>query len=491
MLKIAHELVNESELANATTDNETLVIIPRADQPLSAALHGLKERSIPALFSQYYYAAFHSGFLADGKKAFILVEWKEKGEDALERRWVMNHLTKLLKSRTSAKRLAVYLAGQVTAEQTVMTEDLLYQRCDAFYQEAQWESFRVLSSTKGTEDVHAEARFQGHGDFRRWVNENPDSLTSLTIGERLGAFCRENKCEFRVLDREELKKENLNLLLAVGAASEKSPPRLMIASHNLNKKEKPLMLIGKGITFDTGGINLKAHESFVNAMKNDMGGAGLVAQLFMALVRSGYDRPLVALIPSCENLIGENATKPGTIVKTRSGRTIFIEHTDAEGRLILSDAITYGHDLYQPALTISMATLTTASLRQYSHFYTGVHFASKEAEQQLRAAGDQWGEKFTFWPSFLPFRAGNNTSSATMTNLGRLEGSSGSLGAGGSSVAAHFLKEFSKHPFMHLDIFCSTWNWGGDYPGSPYGATGAPFNAVFHWLRHEKNLFGY
>lgn len=490
MLKFSQETVRDADLANNVTDQETLVVIPRAGQTLSAALQSMKDRAMPSLVSQYHYAEFHSGFLGDGKKPFILVEWKEKGEDALERRWVLNHLSKLLKSRTAARRLAVYLPGQ-SAEQAVMAEDLFYQRCDAFYQESQWESFRVLSNQKNVDDAYAEARFQGHGDFRRWVNENPDSLTSISIGERLGAFCREHKCEFRAMDRDELKKENLNLLLAVGAASEKSPPRLMIASHNLNKKEKPLMLIGKGITFDTGGINLKPHESFVNAMKNDMGGAGLVAQLFMALVRSGYERPLVALIPSCENLIGENATKPGTIVKTRSGRTVFIEHTDAEGRLILSDAISYGHDAFQPALTISMATLTTASLRQYSHFYSGVHFANAEAEQQLRAAGEIWGEKFTFWPSFLPFRAGNNTASATMTNLGRLEGNSGSLGSGGSSVAAHFLKEFTKHPFMHFDIFSSTWNWGGDYPGSPYGATGAPFNAVFHWLRNEKNLFGY
>lgn len=490
MMKLAYETVNDTELASKVSDQETLVVIPRSDQPLSKMLQGLKEKAIPSLVSQHHYAVFHSGFLAEGAKPFVLVEWKEKGEDALERRWVLNHLTKLLKARTAARRLAVYLPGQ-SAEQTVMAEDLFYQRCDAFYQETQWESFRVFVNGKNTDDVYTDIRFQGQGDFRRWVNENPDSLTSISIGDRLGAFCREHKCEFRVMDRDELKKENLNLLLAVGAASEKSPPRLMIASHNLNKKEKPLMLIGKGITFDTGGINLKPHESFVNAMKNDMGGAGLVAQLFMALVRSGYERPLVALIPSCENLIGENATKPGTIVKSRSGRTIFIEHTDAEGRLILSDAITYGHDVFQPALTISMATLTTASLRQYSHFYSGVHFANPEAEQQLRAVGDLWGEKFTFWPSFLPFRAGNNTSSATMTNLGRLEGSSGSLGAGGSSVAAHFLKEFTKYPFMHFDIFSSTWNWGGDYPGSSYGATGAPFNTVFHWLRNEKNLFGY
>jgi leucyl aminopeptidase len=251
----------------------------------------------------------------------------------------------------------------------------------------------------------------------------------------------------------------------------------MLTKNWQNGAPDSLMLVGKGITFDTGGINVKAHENFVNCMKNDMGGAALMAHLFMGLVEAGYGKPLALLVPACENLIDGRAMKPGSVVTSYSGKRVMIEHTDAEGRLILADALSYGCEQFNPAKVFVAATLTTASLRQFTNFFTPVHFADNQVQQSLREQADACGEAFTFWQTFLPFRDGNLGKVGELTNMGRMP-KDASIG-GGSNVAAHFLKEFCPAPMVHFDIFATAWNWSGDYPGATYGATGAPFNSLF------------
>jgi leucyl aminopeptidase len=196
------------------------------------------------------------------------------------------------------------------------------------------------------------------------------------------------------------------------------------------------------------------------------------------------------VIPCCENLIDARSVKPGAIIKSHAGLDVLIEHTDAEGRLILADALSYGQKQLNPALTIVAATLTTAALRQFTNFFTAVHFASRGFQDALTRAGDAWGEGFTFWGEFLPFLQGNRTNAADLTNMGRMP-SHANIG-GACNVAAHFLKEFAAAPMVHVDIFASTWNWSGDYPGAHYGATGAPFNSLFHLISASgADLWGY
>jgi leucyl aminopeptidase len=288
------------------------------------------------------------------------------------------------------------------------------------------------------------------------------------------------------MEEKELKENQMDLLLAVGQASKLSPSRLHLVTHNSKgDTRKPLLLIGKGVTFDTGGINVKHHDSHVNCMKNDMGGAALMSNLFMALVSSGFDYPLVLAIPSCENLVAEKSMKPGSIIKSRNGKTVIIEHTDAEGRLILADAINYCQEKMDPVQTLVAATLTTAVMRQFSGFYTAVHFADRKFQISLDQSSDQWAERFTHWDYFIPFKSGNYSNAADLTNMGRLPAAT--TGAAGSNVAAHFLREFATKPMIHFDIFASTWNWSGQYPGAHYGATGAPFNSLFSMLMDKGN----
>ena len=227
----------------------------------------------------------------------------------------------------------------------------------------------------------------------------------------------------------------------------------------------PTAIVGKGITFDTGGINVKPYASFVSMMKNDMGGAALACALFESLVESGYDKPLLLVVPTCENAVGEKAMRPGALVKSYSGKTVRIDHTDAEGRLVLADAIAYAGDTYAPAEFICFATLTTSALNSYGPFATPVHFANSDFQGRIETSGSAMGEDFHFFPKRLWHSIANQDKEADLRNTARLPGNA-SAGAG-SRNAAHFLLDFA-----------STWNWSGEAPGAGYGATGAPLRSL-------------
>ncbi len=463
-----------------------LLVLSSPASAVSPWVEELKKQAIPTLQRDIHYGRLHIGF-KDPKRPYAVVEWLDSKKHSLERRWILSQFYRSLRQQWRVKNLCIFVAAAVEpAQEMVLAEDAFLASMHSNDQGNDWARCDILTTDAAQQkssDPYSTIRWEAMQGYRRWINENPDELTSIEIGNRLKKFSADHGCEFRELGLEELRREGLNLLLAVGQGAQRSPSRLYMISHNGNKPGKPLMLIGKGITFDTGGINLKPFESHVNAMKNDMGGAALCVYLFQALVKSGYEGPLVLVIPSCENSIDANAMKPGVVVKSHKGLDVFIEHTDAEGRLILADAMSYAQGLYKPGLTLMAATLTTASLRQYSNYFTGVHFAPEKLQSLLHSKGLKWGERFSCWEEFLPFKAANSTKAADLTNMGRLP-SHANIG-GGSSVAAHFLKEFASHPLVHFDIFSSCWNWSGDYPGVAFGATGAPFNTLFDILRHH------
>ena len=484
--QVVVESGNKSTITDVSRSSEVMVVLGTSAGSLagqySAYTKALSPFYISALERNHHYCTFHFGFIAkDHSKPFVVVEWKKLGVDALERRYVLQELHKVLFTQFSIRNVVFALLDGSAAEQMVQVEDFAMTQHSPFYDRPKFESLRVVTFDQiglDTSDPIRNYRQKYQMQFRQWINEDADTLTSIEIGERLAAFCFEHGCNFESHDERSLKEKNLNLLLAVGQASQRSPSRLHIATYNVRDEadaKRALLLVGKGVTFDTGGINLKAHENFVNCMKNDMGGAALTAATFMALVESKWKQPLILAIPACENLIGELAVKPGAVIKSYRGKNVMIEHTDAEGRLILADAIGYAQDRFKPRHTVSAATLTTASLRQFTNFFTPVHFAPPQLVDALSRASQKYGDNFTFWSDFLPFLLGNKSPAADLTNMGRMPSHS-SIG-GGSNVAAHFLREFGGESFTHFDIFASTWNWSGDYPGAHYGATGAPFNA--------------
>ena len=467
---------------NVATDELTIILTPRTGP--SGATSKLAGTGAAALKRKYHYVDVHGGFFSGLERPWSMPIFKDAGANALERRWVCQDWIKTLQSTFACRKLVIYMDDGCGPEDIVRAEDILTAFAHPLYSGSKWDSVRVFSADPKVttkDDPDYQSRFRMQLGFRRWVNENPDSLTSIEIGERLQDFAQKNNCTFLTLDESSLLAEGMNLLLAVGQGAKKSPPRLHILTKNLKPGVTPLALIGKGITFDSGGINLKPHESFVNCMKNDMGGAGLMSHLFMGLIENGYTKPIVLAIPACENAIDANSMKPGVIIKSRKGKSVIVEHTDAEGRLILADTMSYVADKFNPYHTYTAATLTTASLRQFTNFFTPVHFASEAFKKALEDGASSYGEAFTFWGDFLPFLAGNKNNAADLTNMGRMP-SHASMG-GGSNVAAHFLREFATGPFTHLDIFNSIWNWSGDYPGAHYGCTGAVFNSLWKAIK--------
>jgi leucyl aminopeptidase len=326
--------------------------------------------------------------------------------------------------------------------------------------------------------------------FRQWVDEDAQERTSLKIAQEILAYADQNdQVDAFVLDDHQIKDLGMNLLMAVGGASKKSPPRLIVATYGSPDPAEapPLMLVGKGITFDSGGINVKAYENFVSMMKNDMGGAALAWHLFKALAESDYPQPLVLVIPTCENPIGEEAMRPGSVVKSHRGISVRIDHTDAEGRLILADALSWASSLYQPKEIFTFATLTTAALIGYGPFATPVHFASPQLQKALTQSSEEVGEDLHFFPYRIWHQEANKDHEADLKNTASLS-SHASRGAG-SRNAAHFLIHFADAPLTHFDIFASTWDWSNQSPsGTSQGATGSPFRSLYHGLWHYAQL---
>ena len=172
--------------------------------------------------------------------------------------------------------------------------------------------------------------------------------------------------------------------------------------------------------------------------------------------------------------------RPGAVVQSYRGHKVRIDHTDAEGRLILADALAWATDTYAPERVVSFATLTTAALIAYGPYATPVHFASPALQRALADASAATGEDLHFFDRRVWHFEANRDEEADLRNTARLPGHA-SRGAG-SRNAGHFLLHFTDTPLTHLDIFASTWNWAGDAPGAGYGATGAPLRTLVRGL---------
>jgi len=476
----SEDVVSLDNLFSKLDLEETLIVL--SSKPKDSVVDKVMEQCCLPLSKSHHGVEVRIG-TTPSNHGCLIVNWKDnEGLTLFEKRWLLNTLTNSIKANGS-KSLAVFLSDEGCRDQLIMADDLYAAFCDPVDCELKLASYRLLCQRAIDEngaDFHRSVRSKYFVEFKKWVNANPDEMTSLEIARRLGDFAKKFRCTYEVLDEVAIKEKGLNLLAAVGQASTRSPSRLILLSHGCDSaKEAPLLLVGKGVTFDTGGINVKPHDRFVNCMKNDMGGAALLSQIFMALVESGYDRPIALAIPSCENLVAQNSMKPGSVVTGYNGKKVVIEHTDAEGRLILADALSYAEELFQPRQIVVAATLTTAAMIQFSNFYTPAHFLDEKQKAKLQGVGEKWGELFTFWDRFLPFSDCNNTPITDLTNMGRMPGALPA--SGGSMIAAHFLKNFCTAPMCHFDIFASTWNWSGTYPGPDFGATGAPFNSLFEW----------
>lgn len=285
---------------------------------------------------------------------------------------------------------------------------------------------------------------------RDLINDPPNKLYPETFAEKIKSTLVPLGVKVQVFDDKALKKMGMGCLLAVGQASE-NLPRLVVMSWGgattaKGKKQKPLAFVGKGITFDSGGLNVKPYEGMMD-MKMDMGGAATVTGLMAMLAKRKCKVPVVAVVALAENAISDEATRPSDIVTSYSGKTVEILNTDAEGRLVLADALTYVQKTYDPKLIVDLATLTGAIMISLGLNYCGAFVNDNKMWEQLEKSSATTGEKIWRMPLDESFRREMDSQFADIKNIG-----AGRFG--GSCTAAAFLGEFidEGRSWAHLDI---------------------------------------
>ena len=276
-----------------------------------------------------------------------------------------------------------------------------------------------------------------------------------------------------VLDREGMRKEGMGALLAVAQGTEEEPRFIVLEYKGADSAEGPLVLVGKGITFDSGGISIKPAERMED-MKFDMSGAAAVLGAVQAIAELKLPVHLVALIPSTENLPSGRSMKPGDIIRSHLGKTIEIVNTDAEGRLILADALSYARR-YRPRAILDAATLTGACVIALGHHAIGLMGNDDALVEEVRSAGERAGERCWPLPLWDDYRPQIDSTFADLKNTGGRPA--------GTITAGLFLKEFvGDVPWAHLDIAGTAYR----DEAAPYlrkGATGAPTRLFVEWVR--------
>lgn len=275
------------------------------------------------------------------------------------------------------------------------------------------------------------------------------------------------------LGEKELAKLNMNAYLAVGRGSANESIMTVIEYHGAkDKKAKPYVLVGKGLTFDSGGISIKPSAG-MDEMKYDMCGAATVFGVMQAVAELKLPINVVGVMAGCENMPDGNSYRPGDILTTMSGTTVEIINTDAEGRLVLCDALTYV-ERFQPKTVIDIATLTGACIIALGHHYTGVMGNNAELTEQLVKSSNQAGDKAWSLPIDSDFQEQIKSTCADIVNAAGRDG--------GTITAACFLSRFTeKYQWAHLDIAGTAWKSGANK-----GATGRPVAMLIQYLLNQK-----
>jgi len=286
---------------------------------------------------------------------------------------------------------------------------------------------------------------------RDMASEPGSSWTAIQFAEYGKKIARQGGLRCTVLGRREMEKLGMGGVLAVNQGSA-LPPQMVILEYRTAKKNPTLMLVGKGLTFDSGGISLKPAAGMED-MKYDMcGGAAVLATMEAVSLEKPADLNIVALVPATDNMAGSAAIKPGDVITHYNGKTVEVINTDAEGRLILADALAYGIKKYKPDAVIDIATLTGAVIVGLGHHTTGLLSNDNALVARIMAAGEKCGEPFWRLPLGLEYTKQLKSEVADMKNIGGK--------SAGTITAGAFLQEFvGETPWAHLDIAGTAWNF--------------------------------
>ncbi|MBA3237548.1 MAG: leucyl aminopeptidase [Parachlamydiaceae bacterium] len=315
---------------------------------------------------------------------------------------------------------------------------------------------------------------------RDLVNSNADEITPEYLAQvALDLAKILPNAQAHILTKKELEKEKMGLLLAVSRGSEHDPVLITLTYHGDVKSTKQTVLIGKGVTYDTGGLNIKPTGG-METMKCDMAGAATSLGTFLAVASLGLKVNLTVVIPSTENAISSKSYKPGDVYKSHSGKTVEIGNTDAEGRLILADALSYAIKKFKPTCVIDIATLTGAIDIALGPEASGLFCNEDALAEELYKAGEATFERVWRMPLYPEYRDQLKSDIADLKNIGGR--------SAGSIKAALFLKEFvGETPWAHLDI-ASTAYLGENKRYHPKHATGIGVRLFVEFLEGQQRL---
>lgn len=296
----------------------------------------------------------------------------------------------------------------------------------------------------------------------------PNVATPTFLGQQARTLARSFGLKVDVLNQKAIQALGMGAFLAVARGSEAAPCFVVARYDGAPKSQPPLVLVGKGITFDSGGISLKPGVG-MDEMKYDMCGAAAVLGTLHAVARLKAKVNLICLIPACENMPDGSAARPGDVVTSMSGQTVEILNTDAEGRLILCDALTYA-ERFKPALVVDVATLTGSVVVALGHVRSGMYASDDELAAALYDAGETALDPCWRLPLDEDYTDGMKSNFADVANVAGREG--------GSITAAKFLQRFAQqYRWGHLDVAGTAWR-----SGAAKGATGRPVGLLTHFV---------
>ncbi len=304
---------------------------------------------------------------------------------------------------------------------------------------------------------------------------SPKDLANFSVN-----LSNNQKVKVRIIENGEMESYGLGGILAVGKGSSSSPKLIIIEYSGSTKNEKPIVIVGKAVTFDTGGISIKPSEK-MDEMKFDKCGGCNVLGIMKAVSDLNLDNNVIGIIPSVENMPSGSSYRPGDIIKMYNRKTVEVLNTDAEGRIILADALAFAVKTFQPKAIIDMATLTGAAIIALGTNVAAMMGNDKELITKIIEYSNQTGEKIWELPLYDEYKEQLKSSNADMKNIGGR--------SAGAITAGAFLSNFvDETPWVHLDIAGTAWNQEGtqEKTYNPKGATGFGIRTIVKYIRNNN-----
>ncbi|MEM8487557.1 MAG: leucyl aminopeptidase [Bacteroidota bacterium] len=314
---------------------------------------------------------------------------------------------------------------------------------------------------------------------RDLVNTSPNEQTATLLGKAIERSAKKHGYEADVWDKALIEEEKMGGILAVNLGSVEPPTFSMLTWKPENSvNDKPIVLVGKGVVYDTGGLSLKPTKGSMDYMKSDMGGAAAVIGAMEAIARLALPLHVIGMVPATDNRPGVNAYVPGDVIRMHSGKTVEVLNTDAEGRMLLADALSYAQT-YKPALVFDLATLTGGAVvalgRTAAAVMTNETEGAAERIEAIEAAGRESGDLVHRLPMFAAYGDQLKSNVADIKNVGGREAS--------SITAGKFLEHFVDYPWIHVDIAGPAF-LHEPKPYRPYGGTGFGVRLLVEFLRN-------